>query len=656
VKRLLLMLFVTLVSAPAFAKGAACDEYTIERLEDALEYLNMDTTDLGFYKGWDNPDPFRLQLVDSMMRNPLYIPEFGDEVIEVFSSFDTNFADGYLFLAKALDIKTRGIKPGRIVRRIRSSSRKKNVLVDTLPLPGKVKRGIKELLFSVGQSAYYLESAFDSLSYEDRGVLLCDAPTIWLETNEEEPPDTLRGYLLRRFGEDKDTIEYFKERDITVREAAYKIDRKKLLLSSLYLFLGVSLAEEQFSALDSLEIAHLPRMETDSIVGDVILTLDTEYGRLVIGDTVDNRYLGYFPFVVDIGGDDMYLSPVATAIYRYLSSVSFAVDLSGNDIYDFSDDFSFGSSLLGVSYLLDCSGNDIYRGASYSQGSSICGVGFLFDMSGIDSYSGIGSLQGAGTFGVGVLADFCGNDSYDAAIYAQGFGSVYGAGCLLDGSGNDTYTAGRVYLHKPLYSDRYRSMSQGFGFGWRPGTSGGIGVLFDRSGNDYYTADIYGQGASYWFAFGMLTDMDGNDSYTSVHYSQGAGVHLSVGYLYDAAGSDTYVGLHGPAQGGGHDFAVGVLLDESGDDYYTSDGIGQGYGHANGLGIFIDKSGNDAYMGRFPKWTQGAGSKARGYGSVGIFLDMAGNDIYNTDGGKNNSIWTKGFWGAGIDEEREDDE
>ncbi|RKZ34426.1 hypothetical protein DRQ19_01095, partial [bacterium] len=113
--------------------------------------------------------------------------------------------------------------------------------------------------------------------------------------------------------------------------------------------------------------------------------------------------------------------------------------------------------------------------------------------------------------------------------------------------------------------------------------------------------------------------------------------------------------LHGPAQGGGHDLAIGFLIDEDGDDYYTSDGIGQGQGHANGLGIFIDKSGNDAYMGRFPKWTQGAGSKARGYGSIGIFLDTAGKDIYNADGGENNSIWMKGFWGAGIDGEREDE-
>ena len=54
--------------------------------------------------------------------------------------------------------------------------------------------------------------------------------------------------------------------------------------------------------------------------------------------------------------------------------------------------------------------------------------------------------------------------------------------------------------------NHYFSLSQGFGYGMRPFAGGGIGILCDLKGDDHYVADVYGQGASYWYSVGLLLD------------------------------------------------------------------------------------------------------------------------------------------------------
>jgi hypothetical protein len=183
----------------------------------------------------------------------------------------------------------------------------------------------------------------------------------------------------------------------------------------------------------------------------------------------------------------------------------------------------------------------------------------------------------------------------------------------------------------------------------RPFAGGGIGVLCDLAGNDRYEAGVYGQGASYWYSVGLLLDRAGNDTYKAYQYCQGAGIHLSSGALIDWSGNDTYT-AHAICQGGAHDYSVGMLIDRAGNDSYTGVSTAQGAAINNSFAMLLDRSGNDRYTGKDPKQSQAAGHDGgkREYGSIALLLDLGGDDSYS-QGWRNNSTWTKPFYGVGLD-------
>ena len=369
---------------------------------------------------------------------------------------------------------------------------------------------------------------------------------------------------------------------------------------------------------------------------------NTEFGQIIVGDTTDNRYSGDLFIVIDPGGDDTYdVKFEGTGHHTYI------IDYGGNDTYNMPKNrispYFFGSNMI-----IDYEGDDSYNAGSWTLGAGLFGLGLLWDMQGNDRYFGDTFTEGAGCFGVGILRDDNGNDTYQAALFSQGFGFVEGIGVLMDNSGNDNYLAGGKYKDFIRYNDHYLSLSQGFGYGWRPKMSGGIGMLIDKSGNDVYISDIFGQGASYWYGLGMLADGGGNDQYISFQYAQGNGTHMSLGILYDVSGDDVY-SAKGVSQGCGHDRAVGLLIDLDGDDNYNAYDLCQGAGSANGLGIIADVRGKDVYIVRSDKNTQGYGNPRRDYGSIGIFLDLGGQDGYSGGKGRDGLWWTYSKWGAGID-------
>jgi hypothetical protein len=258
--------------------------------------------------------------------------------------------------------------------------------------------------------------------------------------------------------------------------------------------------------------------------------------------------------------------------------------------------------------------------------------------------------QGAGMFGAGILWQRGGDTTYRAAQMAQGFGGTSGVGLLLDESGNDAYFAGGKYPCDWL-PGHYFSLSQGFGYGMRPFAGGGVGILCDLKGDDHYVADVYGQGASYWYSVGLLLDAEGNDTYEAYQYCQGAGIHLSSGALIDWAGNDTYTAGH-ICQGAAHDYAVGMLIDRAGNDKYTGDTTAQGSAINNSFAMLLDHAGDDTYIGKDPKQSQAAGHDGdkREYGSIALMLDLGGKNTYS-QGQSNNTVWLKPLYGAGMDAE-----
>ncbi|MDQ3003525.1 MAG: hypothetical protein M3Y08_19990, partial [Fibrobacterota bacterium] len=326
---------------------------------------------------------------------------------------------------------------------------------------------------------------------------------------------------------------------------------------------------------------------------------------------------------IDPGGDDEYrFSGPARP-----GSFTLILDVAGNDLYLSKDSLQRTAGNLGVSIMADLAGSDRYLGTNYAYASALFGFSSLFDLAGHDFYEGRCASQGFGFFGIGLLQDEAGNDVYSASLLSQGAASTKGLGVILDRTGDDRYLARPTFQDDLRYTDHYIQMVQGFGTGFAPDFAGGIGLLRDGKGNDVYLADIFGQGAGYWYSLGLLIDEAGEDRYEAHQYAQGAGVHIAIGAQLDFGGND-HRASKGVSQGCGHDFGFGYLFDKSGEDNYLATDMSQGAGSANGLGVLQDVSGDDIYMSLNADMTLGHADMRRDRGSFGFFLDRGGKDRY----------------------------
>ncbi|MBN1672620.1 MAG: hypothetical protein JXR37_16380 [Kiritimatiellae bacterium] len=359
------------------------------------------------------------------------------------------------------------------------------------------------------------------------------------------------------------------------------------------------------------------------------VTVPTPLGTISVGSEQADTHADAALLILDPGGADRYEGLAGTANGLQGRPLGVVVDLAGNDVYESERLLGAGAALFGAAFVLDAAGDDVYRAAYCGQAAGLFGVGGLEDRAGDDIYRAHGFAQGAGTVGAGLLHDRDGRDLYDVGFYGQAFAGVRGAGLLIDRRGNDRYNAGGRLPDHERFDARYLSLSQGFAIGMRPFAGGGIAALVDLAGNDTYQADVYGQGASYWYAAGLLLDAAGNDTYHMFQYGQGSGIHLSAGLLADGDGDDVYSGF-ALLQGDAHDYAVGMLFDHAGNDTYAAHEAAAGCALNNAFALLLDSAGNDAYLSRQTTSCQGIGRESpyREYGGLAMLLDIAGTDTY----------------------------
>ncbi|MBN1592350.1 MAG: PQQ-binding-like beta-propeller repeat protein [Candidatus Coatesbacteria bacterium] len=386
-------------------------------------------------------------------------------------------------------------------------------------------------------------------------------------------------------------------------------------------------------------------------IGKIVLGT---YGADVYGaDPPNSEYL----LIIDLGGDDSYIGGGIGCTQSPENGISILIDNSGNDSYTSDEDCSFGCGILGLGLLLDLAGNDTYRGADYSQGVGAFGFGMLCDLAGADRYNCISAGQGAATFGLGICYDRLGEDEFYCVSTSQGFGFIKGIGVIDGGFGDDCYFSGCGsvdFREADPGQERFDSMSQGFGWGYRNDEdrywrSGGIGLINDGGGADIYLADYFAQGSGYWFGAGFLYDRAGDDLYLARNYVQGSGTHTAIGVLVEDGGDDEYFAWE-HAQGSGLDLSVGMLIEEMGDDYYSCKGRCQGVGVKNAFGLLCDSKGSDVYVASTEHQGMGRINETRDYGNVGLLLDFSGLDHYSHHSGQNRS-WTDGYLGFTIDAE-----
>jgi hypothetical protein len=593
-------------------------------IDDALRALALERGDLGFRTDYaDHPDSFRLMVVDSLLTHPLDTEGF--VVSSADAALGATSLEGLVGqCAYDLDITLENVGcPAGDDRQMEPKRPGPEPLDVLVPAMERV-----DALFA---------EAFSRLSDEEYAFLREHARVL-LEEEEFDPDKPID---VREREEERD--EELGER---LLEIAGRVDYAALAEGGRVLAAAVDAA---VPLAEDMAAAPLPPgTAADGIHagGDVVRIIDSPMGALVVGGAGATTYLGECAVIVDLGGDDRYDLPATGE-----SRARVIIDVAGDDTY-VGGNSAFGAGFLGASVLADLAGNDSYTAGSFAIGSGLFGVGVLHDRDGNDRYVGDTCVEGSGAFGIGVLLDEAGNDVYDASLFSQAFGFVMGSGLLVDRGGNDVYVAGLTYTDEIRYFDHFLSLSQGFGFGWRPDASGGVGLLVDGSGNDIYTSDIFGQGSSYWFAVGGLVDYSGNDQYVSYQYAQGAATHITLAALVDFAGDDNYVSK-GVSQGCGHDLAIGLLHDLDGDDNYTCHDLSQGAGNANGIGVLLDDGGRDVYSVRNPENTHGYGNRRREYGSVGLFIDAGGEDTYSGHG-ENGVWWTRSFHGVGVDADSEE--
>ncbi len=574
-------------------------------IDRGLEVLNLERKDLGFQKR-PIDDPFRLSVVDRALDDPLSVGGEAQGWDDVARKGDARA----LFDAavRSLDLAL----PTEAARFLPALD------LDAPGLPAPALAALRETWAAIAFARERAEEAAKPWAERADSVLRKA-----LRTQVEKPEVVLPGADM----DDEEFLPAIRKAD---RLATVRAGRE--LLSSVAGFVEALRASKPSG--------------TPYPPGGLRFSMPT--GLAVITGTGDDVHEegDDAVLVIDLGGNDTWKRGASAYGKR---RISVCIDLSGDDRYVGRDDLSFGGALGGVAVQWDGGGNDLYDAGHASLGAGILGVGVLVDEGGDDVYRCKDFGLGAGAFGVGIHLDEDGNDLRHADLFGEGFASTWGCGVCVDLKGQDVYDSGGTHSDAPLHRDRFQTLSQGFAIGMRPDASGGVGVLVDVEGNDRYAADVYGQGASYWFSLGLLIDDDGNDTYVCGHYGQGAGIHLSAGMLLDRAGQDLYYTEYGVGIGGAHDFAVGLLVDRGGDDHYCGSGGSQGGALTNSVAILLDGAGDDGYTAVRTGSSHGSAAPARDTGGIGLFLDAGGKDVYS-ESDRDGKVRAQGAVGAGLDE------
>ena len=254
-----------------------------------------------------------------------------------------------------------------------------------------------------------------------------------------------------------------------------------------------------FENLSSAVDSAIADLRTNTFTEEFQVETDTPLGKIICGGAGRNVYTNEAFLIIDTGGDDIYLNSAGGANGLVGRPISIVIDLGGNDQFISRQSFSQGAGVFGIGILAALGSNSTFIAKHMSQGAGFFGCGLLVTGQGKQTFEADTFCQGAGMFGTGILWQRGGDTTYRACQMAQGFGGTSGFGLLLDESGNDLYYAGGKYPCGWL-PGQYFSLAQGFGYGMRPFAGGGIGVLCDLKGDDRYIADVYGQGASYWYS------------------------------------------------------------------------------------------------------------------------------------------------------------
>jgi hypothetical protein len=292
---------------------------------------------------------------------------------------------------------------------------------------------------------------------------------------------------------------------------------------------------------------------------------DTPWGRVMIegGASCDDVYTGWWAFIYDSCGNDVYYSPAGGANLVESPECPSVIPFCAEICFILFGD-ACGTSVA-VSVVIDTTGNDaVYNGPQILPalgGADWGGLALAWDDAGRDYRNVDGPALGGGSAGAyGLLVDDgADGDDYILGSYLPkiGGGFVNGAGLFFDLGGNDYYYHGWLSAGAGIVSANAFGLHVDYGGddtyidrdGWSQGSAaaGGVGWLLNFGGNDYY--DTYGQvsqGAAVWNANpssvwpGGFVDYDGTDVYWADYCETRGWAASSLAVLFDLGAAWDY--------------------------------------------------------------------------------------------------------------------
>jgi HEAT repeat protein len=624
-------LLLIVSSAAAAELPPALDARDEQAIEMALRAIKMTPHDLSFQKT-NVESELILQKARTFLQQPLTLPVYGQSVVSNLQAVSSLWQLAW-FSREQLEL------PAFAIRMIYEPLQIDSHFLSNLP--PAVARAVSVVADQVGCAEVMLKQS--------------------LPSDQAKP---FAAFAVENFGLDKDPVELqaWAKLGLSTNEVADLLKRDADLdlqdgeLEATILNAGdhfnggllLQAATDLAGAVDKAIVILQAAKDDPSMQREFQVETDTPLGKIIVSGGGHHVYTNEAFLIIDTGGDNTYLNSAGGANGLLGRPISIVIDLGSNDQFISNRSFSQGSGVFGIGILAALGSNCTFQAKHLSQGAGFFGCGLLMTEEGNQTFEADTFCQGAGMFGAGILWQRGGDTRYKAAQMAQGFGGTSGVGLLLDEGGNNSYVAGGKYPCGWL-PNHYFTLSQGFGYGMRPYAGGGIGILCDLKGKNHYVADVYGQGASYWYSAGLLLDLGSNNTYDAYQYCQGAGIHLSSGELIDWGGNNAYTAGH-ICQGAAHDYAVGILIDRAGGNKYSGNTTAQGAAINNSFAMLLDCSGNDVYTGTDPKQSQASGHDGdkREYGSIALMLDLGGQNKYS-QGQTNNAIWLKPLYGAGLD-------
>ncbi|MDZ4814976.1 MAG: HEAT repeat domain-containing protein [Verrucomicrobiota bacterium] len=604
----------------------------IGQVKTAMSGINLSWADLS-YKKDHLETSLAFQKTMAVLNKPMTLPNYGGVLRQRMKSIGS-FADLALFNREQSELGKSAITgPTPDLTKLPEPAGWENV-----PIP--VKRAVTKLYQAALAAQPLIQKSFTG------------------EKNTAFAAFALSQFDLRK---DPKEVESWRKRDIDTQAIEDLLTREARLqtgdtetvdtLGEAWNAYNPELMQQAFEILSAAVDEARRDLKEVPATGVFECSMETPLGKIFVGGTGKNVYTEEAFLIIDIGGEDTYEAGTAFANGLQQRPVSILIDCGGDDNYQSKKSFSQGVGLFGIGLLIDESGNDTFTARHMSQGAAFFGIGVVWCGPGDRDFKGELFCQSASIFGSGYLIqDTAGKTDYRALASSQAFAGPRGVSLLWDRGGNDRYVASGYGPCGWIPSHEF-SLSQGFAMGMRPLLAGGIAILADDFGNDSYSADVYGQGASYWYGLGILLEGAGDDVYSIYQYGQGSGIHVSAGLLADISGNDRYQGT-AICQAGAHDYGIGMLIDREGDDHYKGTSTAQAASINNAFTLLVDVGGNDFYAGQDSEFTQASGHDGgkREYGAVAVLTDLGGKDTYS-QGQRNNAAWIKDNFGCGLDRE-----